>query len=137
MFNRFGTDDQKADASTACSRARSASRFGLTEPNHGSDATFMETRAVQRGDDVGLADQRREDVEHRHARRDRTTCLRPHLGQDGDARGITCFLVPAKTPGFKIEEYMWTFNMPTDHPRSADQRVGAGATRCWARSAAG
>src|SRR5438045_5656044 len=38
-------------------------------------------------------------------------------GNDGDARGITCFLVPAKTKGVKIKEYMWTFNMPTDHPR--------------------
>ena len=38
-------------------------------------------------------------------------------GNDGDARGITCFLVPAKAEGVKIEEYMWTFNMPTDHPR--------------------
>jgi len=25
--------------------------------------------------------------------------------------------VPTGTPGLKIEEYMWTFNMPTDHPR--------------------
>ena len=32
-------------------------------------------------------------------------------------RGITCFLVPADTPGVKVEEYLWTFNMPTDHPR--------------------
>jgi alkylation response protein AidB-like acyl-CoA dehydrogenase len=38
-------------------------------------------------------------------------------GNDGDARGITCFLVPAKSHGVKVEEYMWTFNMPTDHPR--------------------
>ena len=38
-------------------------------------------------------------------------------GNDGDARGITCFLVPAKTTGVKVEEYLWTFNMPTDHPR--------------------
>src|SRR5258708_33335517 len=38
-------------------------------------------------------------------------------GNDGDARGITCFLVPAKSAGVKVEEYMWTFNMPTDHPR--------------------
>jgi len=38
-------------------------------------------------------------------------------GQAGDAKGITCFLVPTDTPGVKIEEYLWTFNMPTDHPR--------------------
>ncbi|MEL6753852.1 MAG: acyl-CoA dehydrogenase, partial [Pseudomonadota bacterium] len=36
---------------------------------------------------------------------------------DGDARGITCLLVPADDPGVVIEEYLWTFNMPTDHPR--------------------
>jgi butyryl-CoA dehydrogenase len=35
-------------------------------------------------------------------------------GNDGDARGITCLLVPAKSEGVKVEEYMWTFNMPTD-----------------------
>ena len=38
-------------------------------------------------------------------------------GQAGAARGITAFLVPAQTPGVVIEEYLWTFNMPTDHPR--------------------
>src|SRR6202000_497960 len=38
-------------------------------------------------------------------------------GKDGDATGITCFIVPADTPGVKVEEYLWTFNMPTDHPR--------------------
>jgi alkylation response protein AidB-like acyl-CoA dehydrogenase len=38
-------------------------------------------------------------------------------GEPGDARGITCFLVPNPVPGLEIEEWMWTFNMPTDHPR--------------------
>ena len=38
-------------------------------------------------------------------------------GRDGEPRGITVFLVPADAPGVKIEEYLWTFNMPTDHPR--------------------
>lgn len=38
-------------------------------------------------------------------------------GARGHAAGITCFLVPADAPGVRIEEYLWTFNMPTDHPR--------------------
>jgi alkylation response protein AidB-like acyl-CoA dehydrogenase len=38
-------------------------------------------------------------------------------GAPGAARGISCFLVPTDTPGLKVEEYLWTFNMPTDHPR--------------------
>lgn len=36
-------------------------------------------------------------------------------GKAGDAIGITAFFVPKGTPGFEIESYEWTFNMPTDH----------------------
>jgi len=37
-------------------------------------------------------------------------------GKDGEARGLTCFIVPTDAPGFEIGQYWWTFNMPTDHP---------------------
>ena len=36
-------------------------------------------------------------------------------GEPGQPRGITAFIVPTDTPGFKVEEFLWTFNMPTDH----------------------
>jgi acyl-CoA dehydrogenase len=45
-----------------------------------------------------LADQRREDVDDRHARRHPRDGLRRTSGKDGDAKGITCFIVPADTP---------------------------------------
>ena len=35
----------------------------------------------------------------------------------GDGLGITAFLVPMTTPGVNVEEYLWTFNMPSDHAR--------------------
>jgi acyl-CoA dehydrogenase len=38
-------------------------------------------------------------------------------GEAGAAKGISAFLVPADAGGVVIEEYLWTFNMPTDHPR--------------------
>jgi alkylation response protein AidB-like acyl-CoA dehydrogenase len=38
-------------------------------------------------------------------------------GAAGDGHGITAFLVPTDSRGFKVEEYLWTFNMPTDHGR--------------------
>jgi len=38
-------------------------------------------------------------------------------GKPGDGRGITAFLVPMATPGLQVEEYLWTFNMPSDHAR--------------------
>jgi alkylation response protein AidB-like acyl-CoA dehydrogenase len=38
-------------------------------------------------------------------------------GRPGDADGITAFLTPVTAGGFTVEEYLWTFNMPTDHAR--------------------
>jgi alkylation response protein AidB-like acyl-CoA dehydrogenase len=46
-------------------------------------------------------------------------------GKAGDGGGITAFLVPADSPGFEVLEYLWTFNMPSDHAhvRLTDVRV--------------
>ena len=46
-------------------------------------------------------------------------------GKAGDGDGITAFLVPTNSPGFEIVEFLWTFNMPTDHAhiRLTDVRV--------------
>src|SRR6185437_8205724 len=88
---------------------------GLTEPNHGSDATWMETRAVREGDGWRINGAKIWNTGLHVATHDfvfaRTS------GRDGAAKGITCFIVPVKSAGSKIEEYLWTFNMPTDHPR--------------------
>jgi acyl-CoA dehydrogenase len=50
-------------------------------------------------------------------------------GKAGDGDGITAFLVPTSSPGFEVLEYLWTFNMPTDHAhiRLTDVRVPHGA----------
>jgi acyl-CoA dehydrogenase len=50
-------------------------------------------------------------------------------GQPGDGGGITAFLTPVSSPGFTVEEYLWTFNMPTDHAHVTfrDVRVPDGA----------
>jgi acyl-CoA dehydrogenase len=47
-------------------------------------------------------------------------------GQPGDGAGITAFLVPAGSPGFKVEEFLWTFNMPTDHAHISLTNVRVG-----------
>jgi len=52
-------------------------------------------------------------------------------GNDGDATGITVFLVPAESPGLKVEEYLWTFNMPTDHPRVSLTNVWVPEEAIW------
>jgi len=87
--------------------------FGLTEPDHGSDATWMETRGVRQGDEWVIDGAKRFNSGMHHATHD--LVFARTSGGPGDARGITAFLVPTKTPGVEIPYYHWTFNMPTDH----------------------
>src|SRR5579884_1409897 len=107
--------------------------FGLTEPEHGSDSTHMATRAVPAT---------RDNVKGWMINGEKMWTTGMHVathcalfartsGDDGDARGITCFLVPAKSQGVKIEEYMWTFNMPTDHPRVSIKNVWIPEDSYW------
>jgi acyl-CoA dehydrogenase len=91
--------------------------FGLTEPNHGSDATFMETTGVPEVKD-GKPGWRIKGEKMWTTGMHVVTHVMVFArtsGKDGDATGITCFIVPREH--IKIEEWMWTFNMPTDHPR--------------------
>ena len=93
--------------------------FGLTEPRHGSDATHMETRAVREtrdGEPGWRIDGRKMWITGMHVATHCAAFCRTS-GKDGDAKGISCLLVPIDTPGMVVDEYMWTFNMPTDHPR--------------------
>ncbi len=119
MLDNYGTDAQKEMLIEASITGKARISFGLTEPNHGSDATHMETRAVRETRD-GVASWRIDGEKMwttgMHVATHCATFVRTS-GKDGDATGITCFLVPTETPGVKVEEYMWTFNMPTDHPR--------------------
>jgi acyl-CoA dehydrogenase len=118
-FQAFATPAQYQRDSAALLDGSMRTGFGLTEPLHGSDATFMETRAVReiRGGAPGWRiDGEKMWTTGMHVATHVLVFARTS-GQDGDARGITCFVVPAHAPGVKIEEYLWTFNMPTDHPR--------------------
>ncbi|HEY0597325.1 acyl-CoA dehydrogenase family protein, partial [Sphingopyxis sp.] len=119
MFRAFATPEQDARDGEKLLKGEMLTAFGLTEPDHGSDATHMETRAVRqdRGGQPGwLINGEKMWTTGMHVATHVMVFARTS-GEDGDATGITCFLVPADTPGVKIEEWLWTFNMPTDHPR--------------------
>ena len=119
MFKEFATNAQYARDGEKLLAGQMRTGFGLTEPNHGSDATFMETRAVPHekdGQPGWLINGEKMWTTGMHVASHVMVFARTS-GEDGDATGITCFIVPATTPGVKIEEYLWTFNMPTDHPR--------------------
>lgn len=119
MLRDFGTTAQKQEFIRGSLDGTHRIAFGLTEPQHGSDATHMETRAV-REERNGVAGWRIDGEKMwttgMHVA---THCIvfARTSGEAGAARGISAFLVPAATEGVKIEEYLWTFNMPTDHPR--------------------
>ena len=51
MMDRFGTDAQKKEWIEALLTGERSMAFGLSEPDHGSDATWLETTAVRDGDD--------------------------------------------------------------------------------------
>jgi acyl-CoA dehydrogenase len=118
MLRDFGREDQKHLIAKAL-KGEFLATFGLTEPNHGSDATHMETRAVPETRDGQPGWRINGEKMWTTGMHVATHCMlfARTSGKDGDAKGITCFLVPADDPGVKIEEYLWTFNMPTDHPR--------------------
>ncbi len=119
MFDDFGTEEQKAEFIPGTLDGTRRVTFGLTEPDHGSDATHMKTRAVREARDGAPGwriDGEKMWTTGMHVAT-HCACFARTSGEDGAAKGITCFLVPADAPGVKVEEYLWTFNMPTDHPR--------------------
>lgn len=117
MMDRFGTDEQKKDWIEAMLTGRRSMAFGLTEPDHGSDATWLETRAELRGSGSNaewvINGAKRWNTGVHRATHD--LVFARTSGEPGQAVGITAFLVPCDTPGFEVPFYWWTFNMPSDH----------------------
>ncbi len=109
----YGTEKQKSEWLDDMLNGRRGFAFGITEPKHGSDATWMETRAVREGDSWVINGEKTWNTGIHKAQYD--LIFARTSGKQGDGLGITAFLVPTKSDGFKIEEYLWTFNMPTDH----------------------
>jgi acyl-CoA dehydrogenase len=119
MIRDFGTDAQREALIPGILDGSLFVAFGLTEPDHGSDATHMETRAVRESRD-GMAGWRIDGekmwITGMHVASHCLLFARTD-GAAGDAAGISCFVMPNPIAGLTIEEYLWTFNMPTDHPR--------------------
>ena len=127
MMRDFGTDEQKAEWMAGFLDGTKRLAFGLTEPNHGSDATFLETTAVRDGDEWVINGMKRWNSGLHHATHD--IIFARTSGDPGSPIGISAFLVPTDSPGFKVDFFWWTFNMPTDHAEVSmkDVRVPANA----------
>jgi len=111
----YGSDEQKDERIEHLATGTRHFAFGITEPEHGSDATWMETTAQADGSDWIINGQKTWNTGIHTAVAD--LIFARTSGQPGDGDGITAFLVPVDAEGFRVEEYLWTFNMPTDHAR--------------------
>jgi alkylation response protein AidB-like acyl-CoA dehydrogenase len=127
LMLRYGSDEQRAAWVDDLATGDRGFAFGITEPAHGSDATHMETTAVRDGGEWVINGEKTWNTGVHTAQAD--LIFARSSGHAGDADGITAFLVPVDSGGFVIEEFLWTFNMPTDHARITlrDVRVPASA----------
>src|SRR5436190_12950098 len=123
LMLEHGSEEQKTEWVDHLLNGTSGFAFGITEPNHGSDATHMETTAVRDGDEWVINGEKTWNTGIHRAQYD--MIMARTSGKAGDGEGITAFLTPTNSPGFEIVEFLWTFNMPTDHAhvRFTDVRV--------------
>jgi acyl-CoA dehydrogenase len=113
ILERFGTEEQNDRFLAGAIAGEEGFGFNLTEPDHGSDATWLSTRAVRDGSDWVINGAKRFAsgaglVEH-------AIVFARTSGEPGQPLGITAFIVPTSDPGYQIPYFHWTFNMPTDH----------------------
>jgi len=125
MIDSLGTKEQKDAFLEDIITERKRVAFGLTEPDHGSDATWLETTARREGDDWVINGVKRFNTGLHNATHD--LIFARTSGQPGKPAGITCFIVPVDAPGFSVDFMWWTFNMPSDHAEATltDVRVSA------------
>ncbi|MDP6390846.1 MAG: acyl-CoA dehydrogenase family protein [Alphaproteobacteria bacterium] len=95
-----GTDDQKREWLLRMASGEATASFALTEPEAGSDAGALKTKAVPDGNGYVISGQKcfitnaiDADVFIVMARTDPET---------DDAKGISAFIVPASTPGIEV-----------------------------------
>ncbi len=121
LMLEYGTEQQKAEWIDDLAEGRRGFAFGITEPEHGSDATHMDTHAERDGDEWVINGAKTWNTGIHKAKYD--LIMARTAGKAGDGEGITAFITPTDAEGFKIEEMLWTFNMPTDHGRISLQDV--------------
>jgi alkylation response protein AidB-like acyl-CoA dehydrogenase len=96
----FGDEEQKRSWLPRLCSGESLSCFGLTEPDTGSDAGNLSTKAVRDGSDWVLSGSKMFITNGTWAD---LALVFARTGEPGP-RGVTAFLVPTSTPGFEHRE---------------------------------
>ena len=89
LMIEYGTEEQKAAWIDDLAEGRAGFAFGITEPDHGSDATHMETTAVRDGDEWIINGSKTWNTGIHKAKHD--LIFARTSGEAGDGDGITAF----------------------------------------------
>ena len=136
MMERFGTDEQRRLWSEALITGERSMAFGLTEPQHGSDATWLETRAERDGDGWVINGSKRFNTGVHRATHD--LIFARTSGEPGQAAGH--HRVPGPHRRARIRSPLLLVDVQhADRPRRGRIRPTSGCppTRCSARWTAG
>ncbi len=96
---RFGNDQQKRDFLGPLARGEQIGAFALTEPQAGSDASSLRTRARRDGDHYVLNGAKQFITSGKHAG---TVIVFAVTDPDAGKRGISAFIVPTDSPGYQV-----------------------------------
>jgi hypothetical protein len=99
VLDRFATPEQKERWLRPLAEGRHIGSFALTEPQAGSDASNLKTRAT-RANDGYVINGTKQFISS--ARIGRTTVLFAVTDPDKGKKGISCFVVANDTPGFSV-----------------------------------
>jgi butyryl-CoA dehydrogenase len=131
VLDRFGTDLQKDRWLRPLASGAHVGSFGLTEPQAGSDASALRTRAVRRGDRYVINGSKQFISS---ASIPGSTVLFAVTDPDAGKRGLSAFVVAKDTPGYRVarkEEKLGQKASETcaiafeDMEVPEDQRIGA------------
>jgi alkylation response protein AidB-like acyl-CoA dehydrogenase len=117
----YGSEGQRAALLPGLLGGDLLGAYSLSEPQSGSDAAALRTRAVRDGDEYVISGSK---AWVTHGGRADYYALMARTGEDG-ARGISCFLTPAGTPGLTAQ--------PPEHKMGMSSSPTAGLTLDGAR----
>ncbi|MDP6871890.1 MAG: acyl-CoA dehydrogenase family protein [Alphaproteobacteria bacterium] len=98
-LSEYATDAQKAKFLVPLAKGEHIGAFLLTEPQAGSDASNLRTRAVRQGDSFIINGQKQFITSGKIAS---TAMIFAVTDPGAGARGISCFLSPTDAPGFNV-----------------------------------
>ncbi|MDR2839520.1 MAG: acyl-CoA dehydrogenase family protein [Azonexus sp.] len=99
ITQKYGSDRQKEEWLKPLARGEKLGCFCLTEPHTGSDAAAITTRAERAGDYFVLNGVKQFITTGKHAQ---VAIVFAVTDKAAGKKGISCFLVPADTPGFIV-----------------------------------